>query len=112
MTTTAPLLNVPRSETDWDQWSFQLSQNVADILQALRAQRAANIADPQLFPIPTNDIGRWLERASGVIDEICSALGINAADVENVDLQDERERQAWIFTIYQELSSARGILKI
>lgn len=112
MTTAAPLLNVPQSETDWDQWSFQLAQNIGDILRSLHEQRLANIADPQLFPIPANDIGRWLERTSSVVDEICSTLGISAADIEGVNLEDERERQAWVFTIFQELNAARQILRI
>lgn len=111
MTTTATLLNVPRDQPDWDRWSFDLSQNIADITQALRQQKGVIITSQQIYPV-SSDTSQWLERVSGVIDDICGALGINAADVESVDLQDERERQAWVYTIYQELNAARQMLKI
>jgi hypothetical protein len=111
VTNAAPLLNVPRAPTDWDRWSFDLDQNIRDITQALRVQRGVNLGQQQIYPIST-DTGQWLERVSGVIDDICGELGIPSADVETVNLEDERERQAWIWTIYQELNAARGMLKI
>lgn len=111
MTNAAPLLNVPQAPTDWDRWSFDLDQNIRDITQALRVQRGVNLASVQIYPIST-DTGQWLERISGVIDDICQALGIPSADVEVVNLEDEHERQAWVWTVYTELNAARGILKI
>lgn len=111
MTTTAPLLNVPQAPTDWDSWSFNLDQNLRDITQALREKKGVNIGQQQVYPMIA-DVTLWLERVSGVIDDICQNLGIQSQDVENVDLEDERERQAWVFTVAVELKAAREALKI
>jgi len=112
VTSAAPLLNVPHEQSDWASWSFQLDQNVRDITQALRMQRGVSLVEYQIFPIPEAAVGEWLERVSGVIGDICQELNVQSADIETVDLQDERERQAWVWQVFTEINAARGMLKI
>lgn len=112
MTSAAPLLNIPREPSEWDIWSFALDQNVRDITAALRSQRGIALPAYQLYPIPTEAVTEWLERMSTVLGDICGELKIQAADVENVDLEDERERQAWVWQVFSEVNAARGVLKI
>lgn len=112
MTTTAPLLNTPVDGPSFDRWSFDLDQNIRDISNAISVQLKITLPQYQISPVPFVDIGEWLQRVSEVIGQIASALKINAADIENVDLSDERARQAWTWQIYTELTQARNILKI
>lgn len=112
MTTPASLLNTPNSPQDWDRYSFDLQQNINDIQQALATQRRVSLPQQQIYPIPTSAIQEWLERVSTALGNITSALGQQAADVENVNLNDERERQAWASIIWREVSDARQTLKI
>lgn len=112
MTSAAPLLNTPSDDpTSWDQWAFQLSQNIGDILAAIRG-RGLVIQPQPIYPIPVVDMQMWLERVSGVLGEICQAVGVQSADVENTDLSDPRERQAWTFQIFTEINAARQALRI
>jgi hypothetical protein len=112
LTIAAGLLNIPNSDSDWDRWSFDLDQNIKDIQQALLAQQKLALPQQQIYPRPNVDIQLWLERVSTALGEITSALKITSQDVENVDLDDERERQAWIWSVFSEVRDARAALKI
>lgn len=112
MTNASPLLNVPNDSASWDQWGFSLDQNIRDISTALRSQKNVVIVEYQLYPIPSNALTEWLERVSSALTAICTPLGLQSADVETVDLTDERERQAWANEIFSEIYAARAALKI
>lgn len=112
MTVAAGLLNVPDDVQAWDRWSFDLQQNLDDIGTAMRQQRNVVLPRLQISPVPLDDTDRWLERVSTAIGQITDELGIQAADVENVDLDDPAARQGWIFTVFQEINAARQALKI
>ena len=112
MTIAAGLLNIPHDQGSWDIWAFTLDRNIAEITQAIKTQLNVQLPVDQLYPIPATAITEWLLSVSVAIGDIAGVLKINAADVENVDLQDERAKQAWIWQIFQEVQAARSILKI
>jgi hypothetical protein len=112
MTTTAGLLNTPTDGPSFDRWSFDLDQNVRDISAAILAQLGVQLPQYQLTPVPFMALGDWLQRVSQAIDNIASLLKINAVDVENVDLENEKERQDWANSIFTELTAARRALQI
>ena len=112
MTTTAGLLNTPTDGPSFDRWSFDLDQNIRDISAAIRTQKNVALPQYQISPVTFVDIGEWLGRVSDIVGQIAGVLKINAADIENVDLADERARQAWANEVYRELTAARQALKI
>lgn len=112
MTLAAGLLNTPRSQQDFDRWSFDLDQNVSDIRIALKAQRGISLPAYQLYPFVAVAPTEWLQRVGLALGEICSNLRIAAVDTENVDLEDDRSRQAWAWSVYSEIRDARAVLKI
>lgn len=112
MTSAAGLLNVPNNDRDWDQWTFILDQNVRDIAAALLSKQNVVLPEYQLSPIPWPAITEWLERISTVVDQICANTGAQARDIERVNLDDQREKQAWVWNIFQEIQQARMNLAI
>lgn len=112
MTLAAPLLNVPITDRDFDRWSFDLQQNLMDVTRAILTQRNVSIPLPQLYPAPLFAIGEWLQRLSQTMIEISNALGTQTQDIENVNLEDERERQAWTYSIWQQVQQARQVLGV
>jgi hypothetical protein len=112
LTTAASLLNTPNDAGSWDIYAFTLSQNIADIQQAILTQKGVNSPQYPLYPIPQVDITEWLQRVSQSLGDITSELNINSTDVENVNLDDERERQAWSNAVYVQVNQARIILRI
>lgn len=112
MTVAAGLLNTPTDQQSFDIWAFQLFQNVSDINAAIFSQQNVNLPVYPIYPIPLNDLGTWLLNISEAVDNICSQLKIQSVDIENVGLNDDRERQSWAFSVFTEINQARIILKI
>jgi hypothetical protein len=112
MTTAADLLNTPSDGPSWDRWAFILDRNVAECQAAISAQLNVALPTIQIYPVPFVDLGNWLGRVSDAIGQIADTLKLINADVENVDLEDERARQAWTYQIYSEIRDARAVLKI
>jgi hypothetical protein len=112
VTTAAPLLNTPGDKQSFDIWSFHLSQNIQDCNDAIFAQFGVRLPLFPIYPAPPNAIGEWLLAVSEAIGNITSQLRIQTVDIENVDLDDDRERQAWAFSIFTEMNQARQVLKI
>jgi hypothetical protein len=111
---TAPvgLLNVPRDDHDFDRYSFDLNTQINEINQAIAQQKKIALPTIQLYPIPLNDLGNYLQRVQQSVSAFTEILGLQNVDVEAVDLRDERQRQAWCFSIYEEVYGARAALKI
>lgn len=112
MTVAAGLLNTPNDQPSWDQWAFRLDQNIRELQQAIGAQRDINLVPQQLYPVPPQAMQEWLSRVSDVLGEIVAILKLPSADVENVNLDDPRERQSWANQIFSEVRDARAALKI
>jgi hypothetical protein len=112
VTCAAFLLNTPTDEPSWNQWAFQLDQNIRDIAAALLTKQNVVLPQYQISPISWPAINEWLERVSTVIDQICANTGAKARDVERVNLDDQREKQAWVYAIYSEIQQARMNLAI
>lgn len=108
----ASLLNVPATEHDWQRWSFANSADIVEISQALLAKKGVALPQFQLDPIPPGDRQLWLERNQSALSGINAALKLDGADVEFVNLDDPRELQGWIFTVYQQHYAARAALQI
>jgi hypothetical protein len=112
VTVAAGLLNTPTDQESFDIWAFQLFQNVSDINGAIFAQQHVNLPAYPIYPVPQNDLGTWLLNISEAVGNICSQLKIQSVDIENVDLNDDRERQSWSFSVFTEINQARIVLKI
>lgn len=112
MTVAAGLLNVPHDQPSWDIWAFDLDQNIRDLQQAIGTQRNIRLAPQQLYPVPPQAMQEWLSRVSDALGEIVAILRLPAADVENVNLEDPRERQSWANQVFSEVRDARAALKI
>lgn len=108
----AQLLNVPRSEADWDHWSFANADALAQIRGAILAQKNISLPSYQVWPIPFNDINTWLDANQQAHTDFNGVLGQNGNDLLHIDLQDPNQLQSWIWLNYQEVQSACQTLEI
>lgn len=81
---------------------------------AATAVRGPGIAttDYQLDPIAENDLPGWLQRNSQTHIEMDAALGVQGVDLQDVDLSDENQKQAWFWLHFLEHQSAENTLGI
>lgn len=108
----AALLDIPRSSTDWDRWSFDNRDSHNRIRAAIVAQGGPSLADYQLDPVSQSDVVGWLTRHQQAHIEMLGVLRLQSEDLQDVNLQDERQLEAWIFLHYQDHLSAESRLKI
>lgn len=112
MTVPAALLNTPTDQPSWDQWAFNFQAQIVEINAAILSQKKVSLPSYQLNPIPFYALDQWLERMSNALSGITGTLGLQSADVENVDLEDPAARQSWIWNVYHQVNSARQALTI
>lgn len=108
----AMVLNPPQSPQDWDRWSFANADAVSQINQAILAQKKINLGNVQLWPIPADDIGSWLQDNQDAHNAFNSTLGLSGSDLLHVELSDFNQLQTWIWLNFSELLAACQSLKI
>ena len=109
------LLSSPKSPEDWEQYSFSTRNQVDLIRSAILKQYNINLTQYQLYPLDlSNEENRqyWLQQNSQSHDDFNAVLGQQSSDIDDVDFKNEKELEAWIFLVYQELFTACSILKI
>lgn len=108
----ANLLNVPTSDAEWQIWSFSHRDSHVRIRQAIQTQKGVVLPDYQLDPIFPQDMQGWLQRNSQTHNDMDGALGAQGTDLLDVDFNDEKQVQAWMFSHYQEHFTAEQALGI
>lgn len=103
---------VPNTDDQWNQFSFNLRNEIDRINAAIQTQYNVNLPSYQLDPIPWDDVYTWLLNNSQAHIAFNDVLGLQSQDLLAVDLSDIRQRAAWIFTNFLEVQSAEQKLGI
>lgn len=106
------LLNVPRTPSELNQWSWENKSSHLRIIQAIQQQKGITLQQYLLDPINENDIPTFLEREQQQHNDMNQALGLQGSDLDSVDWKDEKQREAWFWQDYQEHLDAESALKI
>jgi hypothetical protein len=89
------LWNVPKDSTMWSEWSFHHRVS-HDLIRQGIAAKGVILTDYEIDPISPADMPAWLQRNSQLHIDMNSALGLQSADLQDVDLSDERQLVAFI----------------
>ena len=109
------LLNVPKNQSDWEQWSFANRNQIDLIRSAILKQKNINLTPYQLYPIDFSSntgVQDFLQNNSQEHDDFNAVLGFQSSDIESVDINDQKQLEAWINLVYQELLTASSALGI
>lgn len=106
------LLNVPTNPREWLQWGLHHRISHDNIVQAVNKQKKLQLQTYLLDPIPDNAIADWLTRNQAAHTDMNGALKLQGVDLEAVDLRDEKQKVAWIWTHFQEHQAAQQALGI
>lgn len=108
----AVLFEVPRAETDWQRWSFHHRQSHSLIRNAIQQKGGPALTEYMLDPITFQDFQGFLERNGLTHLEMNSALGVQGAELDELDPRKNNELVAWIFIHAQEHRTAEAKLQI
>jgi hypothetical protein len=96
------LENTPETQDQWSRWSFDHRDSHSRIRAAIKAQFSVNLSDYQIDPINPNSTDDFLQNNSQLHSDMNGVLGLQSADLQDVDLGDPKQLQAWIQLHYFE----------
>jgi hypothetical protein len=91
------LYSQPRSEDDWQSWSFNHAANHYDWIPA--AQRLKNVTGFGQFilsPVDPSDLGMWLYNHQVAHDQINAAIGTKGYNLLALDWKDPDQFAEWL----------------
>lgn len=100
------LENIPKSDSDWKFWAWHHRDSHNRIRSAILRKKGLNLTDYQIEPINPNDMTSFLQNNSSLHDDMNSALGLQSTDLQDANLGNERELDAWIKLHWQEHQNA------
>lgn len=108
----ARLLNVPQNNDDWEAYFYDNRNQVTEIRQAILKQFNVNLTEYILYPVQRTDLQAFLLNNAQSHTDFNAVLGLQGADLLNVDFNDKEQLEAWIYISYQELYDASTALNI
>lgn len=106
------LLNVPNDDAGWEIFVFSNSQAVREINEAILAQKSVNLFNWPLYPVNPNDLTGFLDRNQEAHTNFNGVLGLPGVNLEDSNLSNLSNREAWIYNNFREVFAAREALKI
>lgn len=106
------LLNTPRSQGEWDRWGFHHRASHDVIIQAVQSQLGVNLQSYVIDPVTLKQPKLWLEANQALHTDMDSVLGVQSSDLEDVNLSDQRQLEAWLYLHWQEHVTAEAKLKV
>jgi hypothetical protein len=108
----AVLLEVPKTQEEWDRWTQADKLDHDLIRQAILKNGGPNLGQYPLDPLPWNAVQQYLAWVQQTHNEMNSAIGAQGSDLQDTDLTDARQLEAWVWLHYQEQNTAGNILKV
>lgn len=106
------LKNIPKTKEEWDRFSFHHRDSHNKIRKAIQTQKGINLTDFVLEPISSDNIQGFLDNNSQMHKDMNVALGTQGSDLQDVDLKNKEELEAWFDIHYTEHFDAESELKI
>jgi len=108
----AALLNVPQTEEQWQQFSYDHRNSHDKIRAAILKKYGVNLTDYLVDPINLNDLKQFLQNNATLHTDMNAILKSQSADLLDVKLDDPQQVSAWINLNYQEHQNAEQLLGI
>ncbi len=96
------LENTPRTQDEWNRFAWDHRDSHNRIRAAILKHRGINLPDYQIDPINPGAITQFLQNNSQLHGDMNSTLGLQSADLQDVNLGDQRQLEAWIKLHWQE----------
>lgn len=107
------LLNRPKDVEDWNRFTFNHRSSHELIRQAINKKFSVFLPDYQIDPFPFDVAPKqWLQNNQQYHTDMNSLLNTPGSDLEEVNLDNPRELEAWIYLHWQEHNVAENKLGI
>lgn len=90
------LSNIPHTDEEWKLWAWDHRDSHNRIRRAILSTYGVSLTDYQVEPINPNDMTSFLQNNSNLHDDMNSVLELQSSDLQDANLQEPRELDAWI----------------
>jgi ABC-type nitrate/sulfonate/bicarbonate transport system substrate-binding protein len=108
----AALMNVPKTEEQWRQFSYDHRNSHDKIRAAILKKYGVNLVDYQIEPINPDNIRQFLQDNASLHSAMNGVLQSQSSDLLDVDFTDPRQLDSWVNLNYQEHENAEQLLGI
>lgn len=108
----ARLLDTPRDAEFWQLWGLDHQVSHDAIRAAILAQANVNLSGQVIYPLPLGQMRVFLANNSQLHIDMNAVTGQQSSDLEDVDLSNKQQLEAWTRVHYLEhfnVESALGI---
>jgi hypothetical protein len=103
------LVEIPHDQASWDRWSWHHRQSHDAIIAKLQTM-GRPLANYIVEPINWNATELFLQNNSQLHLDMTAALGLQSVDLEDVDLRNQNQLQAWIWLHFQDHRNVEAAL--
>jgi hypothetical protein len=108
----AALENTPQTPDEWNRWGWDHRDSHDRIRKAILAQHGVNLSDYQIDPVNPAAIEDFLQNNSQLHGDMNGVLGLQSADLQDVNIGDSHQFETWVRLHWQEHTYAESKLGI
>ena len=108
----AALLNVPKTDAEWRQFSYDHRDSHDRIRAAIKKKYGVDLTDYVIDPINPDSLQQFLQDNASLHTDMNGILKSQSSDLLDVDINDPKQFDSWINLNYQEHQNAEQLLGI
>lgn len=108
----AAIFNVPKTETEMQEWAFAHMANHRDIIRVIYQLLTLALPEYVLDPVDPDDNGVWQRQHQQMHQDMNTLLGTSGFDLLGVDWRDQNKLAAWIQLNAVEHRQASDLLRL
>ena len=108
----AALLNVPKTEEQWLQFSYDHRNSHDKIRAAILKKYGINLTDYLVDPINPDNFKQFLQNNAALHTDMNSVLRAQSSNLLDVDTSNPQQLDSWINLNYEEHQNAEQLLGI
>ena len=102
----ANLLVAPQTELQWSRWSFDHRDQHNLIRQAIRNIYGVSLTEYPIDPIVLEDFSQFADWNQQMHNDFNGVLGLQSSNLQQVDIRNKAELEAWIYLHRREHEAA------
>jgi len=108
----AALMNVPKTDAEWRQFSYDHRDSHDRIRAAIKKKYGVDLTDYAIDPINPDSLQQFLQDNASLHTDMNGILKSQSSDLLDVDINDPKQLDSWINLNYQEHQNAEQLLGI
>ena len=101
----ASLINVPKTQNEWNAWSLNHKIQHDNINRAILLKKGKTLTGYVIDPIDLQSPDIFLQNNAQIHTDVCSVLNVSGSDLFEINWQDKKQVENWIYLHWQEHSS-------